>query len=280
MPPRATNCKSAIRRFDSDGRLYLESQDGWEEQRGGAIAAPPRVRSYRREPPAANTRGRSPCQDRNGASGERCKTITAPATTCLVTTPSTNSAGPRSGGRDSTLATSSSPPHADLYEQMVGSFGAAIARLARAYERDDDRRQDLLQDIHLALWRSLASYDGRCAQRTWVYRVAHNVAASHVRRDRRRDARTLVSLDALEARTYAVEGEQVVHQRLQQGWLHAMLGQLTPLDRQLMLLYLEGLDAASIGEVSGLSSQNVATKIHRIKRILADRASEGVPHAE
>ena len=162
---------------------------------------------------------------------------------------------------------------------MVGAFGAAIARLARAYERDDDRRQDLLQDIHLALWRSLASYDARCAARTWVYRVAHNVAASHVRRDRR-SARTLVSLDALEARTYAVEGEHVVHQRLQQGWLHAMLGQLRPLDRQLMLLYLEGLDAASIGEVSGLSPQNVATKIHRIKRILTERASEGASHAD
>ena len=47
--------------------------------------------------------------------------------------------------------------------------------------------------------------------------------------------------------------------------------QLKPLDRQLMLLYLEGIDAASIGEVTGLSSGNVATKIHRIKAILTRR---------
>jgi RNA polymerase sigma-70 factor (ECF subfamily) len=41
----------------------------------------------------------------------------------------------------------------------------------------EDRR-DLLQEIHLALWRSFATFDDRCSLRTWVYRVAHNVATS------------------------------------------------------------------------------------------------------
>ena len=50
---------------------------------------------------------------------------------------------------------------------------------------------------------------------------------------------------------------------------------LKPMDRQLMLLYLEGVDAASIGEVTGLSASNVATKIHRIKAVLARRFHDG-----
>jgi RNA polymerase sigma-70 factor, ECF subfamily len=53
--------------------------------------------------------------------------------------------------------------------------------------------------------------------------------------------------------------------------LQALVHRLKPLDRQLMLLYLEGVDAASIGEVTGLSAGNVATKIHRIKAVLARR---------
>ena len=170
-------------------------------------------------------------------------------------------------------------PH-DLYENAVAAHGPALVRLARSYEADPDRRQDLLQEIHFALWRSFASYDARCSMRTWTYRVAHNVAASHVLHDRRRGARTLVSLDALEARSHAVDGEQVAGQSLDQEWLHALLRQLKPLDRQLMLLYLEGFDAASIGEVSGLSPGNVTTKIHRIKRILTDRARQGGHHAD
>jgi RNA polymerase sigma-70 factor (ECF subfamily) len=182
--------------------------------------------------------------------------------------------------RDSSLPGAPEPSQAELYEQVANAFGPAIVRLARAYERDDDRRQDLLQEIHLAVWRSLAGFDGRCSLRTWVYRVAHNVAASHVLSDRRRAARTLVSLDALEAHGYAVDGQRVADRRLQQGWLLELVTQLRPIDRQLMLLYLEGMDAAAIGEVSGLSPENVATKIHRIKRILADRARHGVTHAD
>src|SRR5262245_7608505 len=80
------------------------------------------------------------------------------------------------------------------YEEAAATHGAALERLARAYESDPDRRRDLLQDIHLALWRSLAGFDGRCSLRTWVYRVAHNTATSQVIRRRRR-APTLVSLD-------------------------------------------------------------------------------------
>jgi len=77
----------------------------------------------------------------------------------------------------------------------VALFGAALERLARAYQPDADSRLDLLQEIHVALWRSFASFDGRCSLRTWVYRVAHNVATSQVTR-RRRNAPTLVGLDA------------------------------------------------------------------------------------
>ena len=46
---------------------------------------------------------------------------------------------------------------------------------------------------------------------------------------------------------------------------------LAPLDREVMLLYLEDLDAAAIGEITGLSARNVATKIHRLKVLLARR---------
>jgi hypothetical protein len=77
----------------------------------------------------------------------------------------------------------------------VDTFGVPLVRLARAYEGDADARRDLLQEIHLHLWRSFAQYDQRCSLRTWVYRVAHNVATSHVIRQRRIRSR-LVGIEA------------------------------------------------------------------------------------
>lgn len=163
----------------------------------------------------------------------------------------------------------------ELYDVTVATHGAALARLARSCEADPDRRQDLLQEIQFALWRSFESFDGRCSPRSWAYRVAHNVAASHVLRDRRHRSRTLVGLEAVDTISHAHDGATHAESRLELQWLEQLLQQLKPLDRQLMLLYLEGLDAASMSEITGLSAVNIATKIHRIKKVLAEMARHG-----
>jgi RNA polymerase sigma-70 factor (ECF subfamily) len=171
-----------------------------------------------------------------------------------------------------------------LYRDAVDQFGAALERLARAWEADPEKRRDLSQDIHFQLWRSLGRYDARCSLRTWVYRVAHHVAASHVLRERRIFSK-LVSLEELEilpdtSRTLHAAGQIEVDQRRNLARLSALIQQLKPLDRQVIVSYLEDLDAASIGEITGLSPGNVAMRIHRIKNILARQFHEGGSHAE
>jgi RNA polymerase sigma-70 factor (ECF subfamily) len=164
-----------------------------------------------------------------------------------------------------------------LYQDAAATHGPALQRLARAHEANVERQKDLLQEIHLAVWRSLACFDGRCSLRTWVYRVAHNVAASHVVRDSATNARALASLADLESHPDAGNPAETAEQRERLGCLLALVQQLNPADRQLILLYLEGLDAASMSEITGLTSGNLATKIHRIKKLLARRFEQGEP---
>jgi len=157
------------------------------------------------------------------------------------------------------------------YARAAADYGPALARLARAYERNEDRQRDLLQDIHFALWRSFATYQGLSSLRTWVYRVAHNTAAGHVLKDRRARISHWIDLehaaDAPDPATTAdsVEAADTLSR------LIALIHQLKPPDRQVMLLYLDGLDARETGEITGLSPAAVATKIHRIKALLARR---------
>ena len=162
------------------------------------------------------------------------------------------------------------------YDAAAAEFGAAIERLARGYEANPEARRDLVQDIHIALWRSLAGFDGRCALRTWVYRVAHNTAVSHVqgaRRRRREGGATLEDLERWPDR--APDPETAVGERRALDRLMALIQALGPPDRQVALLYLEDLDAAAIGEVTGLSPGAVAVRIHRLKALLARRFAEG-----
>ena len=160
------------------------------------------------------------------------------------------------------------------YAEAIAAFGAAIERLARAYERDPDRCRDLLQEIHVALWQSFAGFDGRCSLRTWVYRVAHNTATYKVLRPQSNTPGTVPLDDSLESLAVHGSEEHFLDRRLALERLFGLIHQLRPLDRQVMLLYLEQLDAASIAEITGLSGANVATKVRRIKQILIRRFHE------
>ena len=161
----------------------------------------------------------------------------------------------------------------DLYRQTDGLYRAALERLARAYELDTDKRRDLLQEIHLQLWRSFGLFNGRCSLKTWVYRVAHHTATSHVIRNRHIYS-NLVGLEELD--TARVSEAEVDVDRLKAlEHLSKLIQSLKPLDRQVIVLYLEEIDATSIGEITGLSPMNVAMKIHRIKSILKKKFRQG-----
>jgi RNA polymerase sigma-70 factor (ECF subfamily) len=168
------------------------------------------------------------------------------------------------------------PSEDDLYASAIAEFGPALARLAAASERDRGLQQDLLQDIHVAVWRSLATFRNQCSLRTWVYRVAHNTAASFARRHRKFRREHLVSLEELDAQAWPERrqgsSESPVERRYDEAAiterLRELIRQLKPIDRDVILLYLEGMDAASIGDVLGLSADNVAQKVHRTKKVL------------
>lgn len=168
----------------------------------------------------------------------------------------------------------------DLYQEAADAYGSALDRLARAYEADPETRRDLLQDIHLQLWRSLGSFDRRCSLKTWVYRVAHNVATGHVVRQRRIRT-TLACIEEIESMPSGQESELAAASRnIALERLSRLIQKLKPLDRQVIVLYLEGMDAGSTAEITGLSAANVAMKVHRIKNVLRLWFNEGEFHAE
>jgi RNA polymerase sigma-70 factor (ECF subfamily) len=158
----------------------------------------------------------------------------------------------------------------DLYNNAVAEYGRALDRLAAGYEADPDKRHDLRQEIHLQLWKSLSGFDGRCSLKTWTFRVAHNAAVSHLHRERRKRL-LFVSLEELEQSPYQPEWEPDIDRGRSLERLSRLIHALKPLDRQIMLSYLEELDNASIAEITGLSPANVAMKVHRIKNVLSRR---------
>ena len=161
--------------------------------------------------------------------------------------------------------------HDRLFTEAIDRFGGALARLARGYEADADLRRDLEQELQVALWQSLAAFDDRCSLSTWVWRVAHNRATSHMLANKRHAQRGWASIEEVEiADANATPFERADSDRAM-ALILSIIDRLDPPDRQILLLYLEGVAGAEIGAVTGVSPDAVAAKIHRFKSMLTRR---------
>ncbi|MFL0356628.1 RNA polymerase sigma factor [Erythrobacter sp. GH1-10] len=154
-----------------------------------------------------------------------------------------------------------------LYRQAGAQFAPAIARLARAVERDSEKARDLEQEMHCAIWSSLARFEGESALKTWVYRVAHNIAADHVAKALRGPRR--IPLEEIETLPSAGNPESETAEAHALAQVAELIRQLPPLDAQVIVLWLEGESGAEISEITGLSPGAVSVRVHRIKTLLA-----------
>lgn len=150
------------------------------------------------------------------------------------------------------------------FGELLEAHRKIVFKVGNTYCRHPDDRADLTQEIATQLWRAYPSYDPARSFSTWMYRIALNVAISFVRSDgpRRRNA---VPLDQdLHELPDERAGDHEAAQRVRD--LHRFIGQLEPLNRALLLLYLEDRSYREIADVLGISETNVATKISRLKQ--------------
>lgn len=154
---------------------------------------------------------------------------------------------------------------ANRFREMVTRHAAAIARLCRYHEASPEAQRDLEQEVLLALWRALPAFRGESSERTWVYRIAHNVAATHVVQAVRRRQREAAA--APEPRA-AARPDETAEARDQLAQLSARLRAFDLASQQLVLLALEGCSTAEIAEVSGLTATNVTTRLSRLRQQL------------
>ncbi len=166
----------------------------------------------------------------------------------------------------------------ELYRQAGEQFAPALARLARAVERNPDKARDLEQEMHCALWASLQRFEGQCTLKTWVYRVAHNVAADHVARAA--GGRRMVSLEDIEALPDVGDTEVKTAEALVMAQVTELVARLPALDAQVIILWLEGETGAGIAEITGLSPNAVSVRVHRIKTLLASHFTQPASQGE
>ncbi|MGO1068672.1 RNA polymerase sigma factor [Lysobacter sp. CA199] len=150
------------------------------------------------------------------------------------------------------------------FETLLQAHRGIVYKVVNSYCRGDEDRADLAQEIAVQLWRAFPAFDPERSFSTWMYRIALNVAISHVRGDAPRQRHAVALDEDLHDIADDRAADPETEQRLRA--LNRLIAALEPLNRALLLLYLEERSYREIGEVLGLSETNVATKIARLKQ--------------
>ena len=148
------------------------------------------------------------------------------------------------------------------FRELLERHRGIVFKVANTYCRDPHDRADLAQEIATQLWRAFPRYDGARTFSTWMYRIALNVAISF-RRSGGHHEQHLVSFDA-QLHDVAESDSEESDDRV--SALYRCIDALDPLNRALLLLYLEERSYREIADILGLSETNVATKLGRLKR--------------
>lgn len=165
-----------------------------------------------------------------------------------------------------TFATTATADTDAAFLAQVARHRGIVLKIAAGYSRGPDDRAELAQEILAQLWRAWPGYSPARPFSTWMYRIALNVAIGSLRNSTRHDAPLALDehADIADPNPADPEREQQVRA------LHRFIAALPPLERALMLLYLDERPQREIAEVLGLSESNVSTKIGRLKQRLRD----------
>ena len=159
------------------------------------------------------------------------------------------------------------------FADWTRDHSAILYRAVNAFAAGDDRN-DLLQEVLLAVWKSIPAFRGQAKATTYLYRVSHNAALLWVRTEKNY-RRRVQQFGASAPSGFVTDSDSLTDERLAN--LYSAIRLLKPVDRSLILMSLDELSYREMAEVLGLSDSNVGVKINRIKNQLT-QTLKGIEH--
>lgn len=152
-------------------------------------------------------------------------------------------------------------------KRLLVEHGPGIGRVVSGYVRNAAEHQDLMQELALALWRALPGFRGECSERTFVFRIVHNLGVNHITRRKPTEPPT-------EVPDPSPSPEGRAHQTQQRLRLMGAVKSLPLPQRQVIMLALEDCSHAEIAEVLGITVNNVGVRLNRAREALRQLLGE------
>lgn len=163
------------------------------------------------------------------------------------------------------------------FEALIRAHREPVYRAIFHVLKDEDASMDILQDACLKAWQNLDGFEQRSSFRTWLRRIAVNLALNH-RRDHRHE-RAWASLDQEAAPSPSDPKSISPSERFESDELRALvqreINALPELHAiALRLFEIEGLTYAEIAELLDVPAGTVMSRVFHARQKLRDRLRE------
>lgn len=152
------------------------------------------------------------------------------------------------------------------FSVMVRQNKNTIFIVCYMFSKDQEEVNDLFQEVLIRLWQGFDNYKRNSKERTWIYRVALNTCISFDRKKRRHNKKQVYMGDDLFGCNE--------HDSQQTEVLHKRITRLRPLDRAIVLLWLEDISYEEIGSIIGITAKNVSVRLYRIREQLKNMSND------
>jgi RNA polymerase sigma factor (sigma-70 family) len=149
--------------------------------------------------------------------------------------------------------------------QAVETHQGVIHKVCQLYMKEPQGREDLFQEILLNAWKGIRHFKGEARFSTWLYRVALNTAITFYRKEKRQVETTPWP------HNFSLPDHHPGPEADELNALYQAIAGLSDIDKALVMLYLEDYSYTEIGDIMGITANNVAVKMNRIKNRLRER---------
>ncbi len=161
-------------------------------------------------------------------------------------------------------------------ESLLARHQPAIYRFGAKMCRDEEDAKDVLQETMIAAARTIPAFRGTSAVSTWLYAIARSFCIKKRRTSKfapeRIDSLEAHSEQAAEIADTRRNPEEDVAGRQLHSALETAIAELDPMYREVIALRdVEGLSAAEVAEVMGLSVEAVKSRLHRARMAVRER---------
>nr|WP_315152238.1 RNA polymerase sigma factor [uncultured Flavobacterium sp.] len=155
-----------------------------------------------------------------------------------------------------------------IFDQLFTEYRDWIFRLCYSYTRSETQAEDLMQECFSKVWINLSSFEHRSDYSTWIYRIAANTCLMQLRKEKNNPVEYYENIKDNFTEEKPEDKEE------QSAILYKAIAQLNEIDRIIISMVLEDVSQKQIGEVLGITENNVNVKVYRIKKQLKELLSK------